>query len=96
MMIASMWILIGVVTIPLVIFKKWMALGIFLIVVCGIGLGPTLVDLRFRLAASWLLIFSHFRITNRFPYCWGRRLRKKLLTQAQRLRGISSSRRSVK
>jgi hypothetical protein len=45
MMIFGTLTLIGVVTVPLVIFKKWKALGIFLIVVCGIGLGPTLVDL---------------------------------------------------
>jgi len=44
MMIASMLIVIGVVTVPLIVFKKWKALGIFLIVVSGIGLGPTLVD----------------------------------------------------
>mgnify|MGYP001047341993 CR=1 FL=1 len=45
MMIIGTLTLIGVVTVPLVIFKKWKALGIFLIVVCGIGLAPTLVDL---------------------------------------------------
>jgi len=45
MMIVGTVVLIVVVAIPLVIFKKWKALGIFLAVIAGIGLGPTLVDL---------------------------------------------------
>ena len=44
-MIVSMWILIGVVTVPLAIFKKWKALYIFLAVICGIGIVPLLVEL---------------------------------------------------
>ena len=45
MMIVAIVVLIVVVTIPLVIFKKWNALGIFLAAISGIGLVPTLVDL---------------------------------------------------